>query len=1079
MKHLILCTITFLFWSNILKSQILVNEGFEGTFPPVGWAIQGNGINPSGARTWHRSLTNTAGQSGERAAQAYLIEAIPFNEFLFTPVFSFTAGDIIRVRAWFRKESFTRSNAFVRIHLASSQNRADTFSRLTEVTFSNNNYQFVEASFTYPTPIGSTPANACIGFQVQGQFSIGDLTVSLDDINIVKNPLCEGLPAKPIISGITNNNYAHTGFTLNRTGTAGPGLSYQWQRNTGSGWMNIAGQSGLSLAVVDQTITTQYRIRVFCSGTGEEDFSEPFTVTNPVPPVAPLPYFTSFESWTSQHSTRDVPLSSTSGNHALSIPSTGDRSARRQDDGLAGGWLNPTFGLDGRTAYFGSHAARIHTTRATAPAHLDFHLNGMGSIYKKLVFLESGGNEGDAVITQISLDEGQTFTDLPFSQPEETTSPDWIRKTYYFESNVPRLIVRLRVLPNNSLFNTTDVLIDSFSVSAIPTCTGLPTGYTLRKKSGEDFSCLAETTTMVCVGNQVKMEIQNPPLPVGGIRYWWVTRPNSSGTWSEIPGTENQPEITYPITASAQFSIIVQCQPARITSVPTQILTYQIAPEGSCPQNIFCDQATLLTHQATPTILPGSEVVFNNLYNIETTANLLSGCNWDVMKRSLWFKFVATNPIATLQLQNISIFSGSPTYANITVYEAGDMFECSNVFMGLSVICGNINISGLNATRNLYGLETGKTYIIRIGMDNCNEVFSADIALTTPSIAVSVPANTCTPTTTPLIIGSSTSYEWIGLLYNNEVIAEIHPRGNALGAVTASVYRNTADIRSTAAGPYLDRNISFTVETQPDPLVPVDVRIYISQEEFERLRDFPGSGISSLSDLRVTVNTDPCGSTFGNAGTVLPVTTGSIGENYYIEFSMNHFSSIFIHNKDVILPVTLLHFEMQGDKAYTNAKWKTQNESQLKEYALQWSATGNEFITIAKQKANNYSGVQNYSLQVERPSTSTTYWRLQMENKDGSFHYSKTIVLKGNEGRLLNIYPVPAKSEIFVPLTGAGNGKPQTAILFDMTGRVVRTVNLSPGSAFAKVNIEMLTPGMYQLRVIHGNEFEIYRVVKE
>ena len=79
----------------------------------------------------------------------------------------------------------------------------------------------------------------------------------------------------------------------------------------------------------------------------------------------------------------------------------------------------------------------------------------------------------------------------------------------------------------------------------------------------------------------------------------------------------------------------------------------------------------------------------------------------------------------------------------------------------------------------------------------------------------------------------------------------------------------------------------------------------------------------------------------------------------------------------------------------------------------------------------------------------------------------------------LNIYPVPAKSEIFVLLTDAENGKSQTAVLFDISGRVVKKVNLSPGSAFAKVNIEMLSPGMYQLRVIHGNELEIYRFVKE
>ena len=57
-----------------------------------------------------------------------------------------------------------------------------------------------------------------------------------------------------------------TTFTLGFTGgSIGAGLTYQWQRNTGSGWTDIAGATNTTLSLT-QSVTTSYRITVSCNG---------------------------------------------------------------------------------------------------------------------------------------------------------------------------------------------------------------------------------------------------------------------------------------------------------------------------------------------------------------------------------------------------------------------------------------------------------------------------------------------------------------------------------------------------------------------------------------------------------------------------------------------------------------------------------------------------------------------------------------------------------------------------------------------------------------------------------------------
>ena len=95
-------------------------------------------------------------------------------------------------------------------------------------------------------------------------------------------------------------------------------------------------------------------------------------------------------------------------------------------------------------------------------------------------------------------------------------------------------------------------------------------------------------------------------------------------------------------------------------------------------------------------------------------------------------------------------------------------------------------------------------------------------------------------------------------------MAEINANGNNLGTVTSSFYKNSGVLRNVGGITYLDRNLTITPQFQPtlpagSPLV--KIRLYISKAEFDALDADPLSGVTSINDLKILKNNDPCSAT--------------------------------------------------------------------------------------------------------------------------------------------------------------------------------------------------------------------------
>jgi trimeric autotransporter adhesin len=337
--------------------------------------------------------------------------------------------------------------------------------------------------------------------------------------------------------------------------------------------------------------------------------------------------------------------------------------------------------------------------------------------------------------------------------------------------------------------------------------------------------------------------------------------------------------------------------------------------------------------------------------------------------------------------------------------------------------------------------------------------------------------NTCNAGTSVTIDATNNSM-WVPITGpDGNILAEINAMGQNLGLITSSFYKKSGGVRIAGSVRYLDRNITITPAVQPTTAV--KVRLYISKPELDALIAAPGSGVTSISSLKILKNNDPCSATISaNTLSFTPTNTAADlnhGSNAYVlQISISSFSSFYFAANNVVLPVDLLTFSgtLQNNLS-SLLTWKTENEINTAGFDLERSIDGNNFEKIAFVKAVGNSSTLNYSHidndAIEQQST-ILYYRLKIVNTNGSFKYSNIITISLPITKaFITVTPNPVlndvKGSIVSPITGN-----VTLRIFDNAGRIVLQTNIfiKKGNNSFVQNIQSLAKGAYYID-ISGN----------
>jgi GEVED domain/Secretion system C-terminal sorting domain len=356
-------------------------------------------------------------------------------------------------------------------------------------------------------------------------------------INIIPPVPCTGTPSAGTINAPDTITVCPTASAqLCSSGFSNASdLAFQWLKSFDGGatWITMPGDTFLCYTTPIGAPSALYQLTVICLNSFGLDTSSNNVYVNVVNPIyAQVPYTQDFETWMDYCDNKDVP----DDFHWKNGFANGDKSWRRNDQGMTANWTFPSSGAYSPAASIGQHSARFHTYYAPGTGNLDLYLNlSSAPGVKELFFDYKQPTTSISLTVSFSNNGGATFTTLG----TYNTLSNWDTKQLTLNSDSASCI--LRFTGNTGTYNA-DIGIDNIRV--VPPCTGAPSA-----------GVILDTT--YCPGDSFKMFTVNGSQ-AAGLSYVWQSAPSNLGPWTTI-GTTTTNNITYAINAPTYFRCIVTC----------------------------------------------------------------------------------------------------------------------------------------------------------------------------------------------------------------------------------------------------------------------------------------------------------------------------------------------------------------------------------------------------------------------------------------------------------------------------------------------------------------------------------------
>lgn len=167
-----------------------------------------------------------------------------------------------------------------------------------------------------------------------------------------------------------------------------------------------------------------------------------------------------------------------------------------------------------------------------------------------------------------------------------------------------------------------------------------------------------------------------------------------------------------------------------------------------------------------------------------------------------------------------------------------------------------------------------------------------------------------------------------------------------------------------------------------------------------------------------------------------------------------------------VLPVKFESFTGAAMPGFNQLKWIVEFSSIMKKIFLEKSDNGTNFTSIKEIDSFSISSTNQYN--DNNPFTGNNYYRLVIENSDGSKEYSNIILLTREEKFFASIYPNPTTSVINVEINTAEMGK-YSFDVYNTIGQLVLHQNqdIALKNQVITLPAQKLGKGNYFVRVLN------------
>lgn len=201
----------------------------------------------------------------------------------------------------------------------------------------------------------------------------------------------------------------------------------------------------------------------------------------------------------------------------------------------------------------------------------------------------------------------------------------------------------------------------------------------------------------------------------------------------------------------------------------------------------------------------------------------------------------------------------------------------------------------------------------------------------------------------------------------------------------------------------------------------------------------------------------------------------------YIDLPARSYS-VWVQGTLAPLPVELLDFQAVAEQQGIKLAWATNTEKNFKNFEIQRSMDAVDFKTISSvlPKGNDQEGATYSYIDHEAPRNETLYYRLKMNDLDGSFDFSKLKSVRLEDNRLLvTVTPNPTTGSSLLQLSSA-EPMPIQIKLYNTIGQEVFGVeqSLRQGNNTIPLPTERLNAGVYEAIISDGTRKWVKRVIK-
>lgn len=168
------------------------------------------------------------------------------------------------------------------------------------------------------------------------------------------------------------------------------------------------------------------------------------------------------------------------------------------------------------------------------------------------------------------------------------------------------------------------------------------------------------------------------------------------------------------------------------------------------------------------------------------------------------------------------------------------------------------------------------------------------------------------------------------------------------------------------------------------------------------------------------------------------------------------------------LPVLITTFIAKNIDNKVELYWKVTNEHSFKKYVIERSIDGRIFNAIGEVESRN---VPTYNFDDNKlPKYATLYYRLKLQDVNGTFTYSKIIIVNITKNDTdVNIYPNPVIDNLSVEFKETLTVQ-NLLLITDVTGRILKQQIVPAFSKKINIAVNNLTKGTYILEMESGNK---------